>query len=208
MVVMIRMPRTKRTICEGTIMAVSAILLTALIASHGFAQAAKAPAPASYLKEATISESAGAVHVDANSPRPLEQILAALRQKYGWIVAYEDPQYTAVSDLLDAPVGMTSGKVPAGGAFSVQFPAKAPDEEKTLRAVIDSYNQSKNPGRFELRKGAQGSVYVVGTGARDEKGAISNQPVLLELPVTLAAEERSITDTVTKICEQISTQSH
>jgi hypothetical protein len=161
-----------------------------------------------YLKEATISQTSGTVHIEANSPRPLAQVLDALRQKYGWVVDYEDPQYVSSVDVLPAPDNDPQSQLPGGGSFSVDFPAAAPDPEKTLRLVVDSYNRSKNPGRFDLRGNGQSGFFVVGTSARDEKGGISPQQVLFDIPVTLPVAERTITDTVNLICQQMSAQSH
>lgn len=189
------------------------VFLTTLCASQGRSQAAAAKDSATFLKQAAVSESDGTVHIEARSPRPLLQVLEALRQKYGWVVSYEDPQYTAAADLSEPPPPAATGQMPApqlpkGGSLSVQFSAKTPEEEKTLRAIVDSYNQSKLSGRFELRKGAQGNFYVVGTGAHDDKGAIASQSPVLDVPVTIAAEDRTYTDTISMICQQTATQSH
>ncbi len=163
-------------------------------------------AAGTYLRQASVSEDAGTIHIVANSPRPLAQVLDALHLKYGWTVNYEDPAYTASADLVDAPKGSPLAKLPAGAAFSVQFPANAPDEEKTLRQIVDAYNQSKNPGQFELRHTAEGAFYVVGNGAHDDKGSIAKQQVLFDSPVTIASEERNITETVKLICDQLAAQ--
>jgi hypothetical protein len=172
---------------------------------------AAAPAPSPYSRQATVTESAGKVQITANSPRPLAQVLDALLQKYKWVVGYEDPQFTAQQDLLTAP-GVDARLLPNGGSFSVEFPAAAPnavpDEEKTLRAIVDAYNQSKNPGRYDLRKAAQGNFYVVGTAAHDEKGAIAAQKPLLDSPVTIAEEQRSVGETLNLMCQDLSTRTH
>jgi hypothetical protein len=183
----------------------SAIVLSVMVAFQGFSQTRQDSG--SYLKQAAISESAGIVQITANSPRPLLQILDALQQKYGWVVDYEDPQYVSQMDLIDAPGGSHS-RLPGGGSFSVEFPAGAPQEEKILHLVVESYNRSKNPGRFELRRGAQGVFYVVGIAAHDEKDAISSQQVLFDLPITVAAGEKPITATLDLICEEVTAQSH
>jgi len=161
-----------------------------------------------YLKEATITQTGKIVRIDANSHRPLAQILDALRQKYGWVVEYEDPQYVSSIDLVTEPGSNPQSQIPAGAGFSVEFPATAPDQEKTLRLVVDSYNHSKNPGRFDVRRNTQGNFFVVGTSAHDEKGGISPQQVLFDLPLTLPSEERTITETVNLICQEITSQSH
>jgi hypothetical protein len=183
-----------------------ATTLSVCVAMQALSQTAPGARP--YLKEATISQTAGTVRIEANSPRPLAQVLDALRQKYGWVVDYEDPQYVSSVDLAPAPDSDSESQLPAGGSFSVDFPAGAPDPQKTLRLVVDSYNRSKNPGRFDLRGNGQGAFFVVGTSARDEKGGISPQQVLFDIPVTLPNEERTITDTVNLICQQITEQSH
>jgi hypothetical protein len=159
-----------------------------------------------YLKQATVSQDAGNIRINANSPRPLAQVLDALQLKYGWTVNYEDPQYVAASDQVDAPKGSPLPKLPSGAAFSVQFAANAPDEEKTLKQIVDSYNQSKNPGQFELRHTAEGIFYVVGNAAHDDKGAMQKQQVLLDTPVTITSDDRTVTDTVKLICDQLSAQ--
>jgi len=180
------------------------IFLSFLIALQTSAQTSKGSR--SYSKDATISQSGGTVHIVANSPRPLEQVLDALQQKYGWAINYEDPQYISSMDIVTSAGGDSGSKLPAGETFAVEFSATAREEEKILHLVVDSYNQSKNPGRFELRRDTQGNFRVVGTAARDEKGAMSAQPVFLDLPLTLTTEERSVTDTVNLICEGIAAQ--
>jgi hypothetical protein len=161
-----------------------------------------------YLKEARISQTAGIVHIQADSPRPLAQILDALRQKYGWAVDYEDPQYISSIDLVPTPGGNSQSQLPAGGSFSVELPATSPDEEKILRLVVDSYNHSNNPGRFDVRRNASGNFAVVGISAHDQKGALSPQPILFDLPLTVTSEERTITETVNLVCQEITAQSH
>ena len=162
--------------------------------------------PEAYLKEATISENTGMVRVVANSPRPLEQVLDALQRKYGWIVNYEDPQYVATADYVEH-AGAEPSRIPAGRTFSVEFPATT-TEEKVLRLVVDAYNKSSNPGHFEMRQLADGGFDVVGTEGHDDKGKMSAQPIPLDLSVTLPNEERSINETVDRICDEVTKQLH
>jgi hypothetical protein len=166
-----------------------------------------------YLRQAAISEADGTIHIVANSPRPLAQTLDALQQKYGWVVDYEDPQFISKLDLVEtedpgsrAPNSKLPGHLPAGGPFTVEFPAGTPDEEKTLQLVVDSYNRSDNPGRFELRSSKPGGFFVVGAEARDARGKISHQRVILDVPITLAAQPRTASDTLKLICRKIAVQ--
>ncbi|MGA8437031.1 MAG: hypothetical protein WB762_32950 [Candidatus Sulfotelmatobacter sp.] len=159
----------------------------------------------------------------ANDSRPLAQALEALQQKYGWRVNYEDPQYISKLDLSEpkGPQDKSSHpevqqRVPGGGSFVVEFsagptPNTVPDEQKTLQLLVDSYNRSGNPGRFELRKDkdTQEPVFdVVGTAAHDNQGKIAQQQVLLDSPITMAAQERTFSDTVDLICQNIADKSH
>ena len=168
-----------------------------------------APAPSPYLREATVSESGGQVHITANSPRPLAQVLDALQLKYKWVVSYEDPQFTAPQDSVTVTqAGDIHRLLPAGGDFTVDFSGSAPDEEKTLRLIVDAYNHSKNPGRFEVRRIPEGDFYVVGTAANDDNGHIEQQKAAFDLVVTLSAEDRTITETLNLICQEIAKQIH
>ena len=161
--------------------------------------------PAPYLREAVVTETAATVRITANSPRPLLQIVEALQRKYGWVIGYEDPRYIARLDVVALPGGESQ---PAGGVFKVEFAASAPQQENVLRQVLDSYNESKNPGRFELRRTGDGEFYIAGVGARNAMGAISAQHPLLDLPLTVDARERTITETINLICRQIALKSH
>lgn len=147
------------------------------------------------------------VHVVANSPRPLEQVLEALEHKYGWVVNYEDPQYTAAQDVVNAP-GNSTLRYPSGGSFTVDFPAGKPDEGKTLQLIVDAYNHSKNPGQFELRHGPENLFAVVGVAAHDEKGAISKQSPPLDTPITIKAEDHYLNETLDALCQEVTKQSH
>jgi hypothetical protein len=183
--------------------------LFAILISQGLAQkTAEKPAPVSYLRQATVTEIAGMVRITANSPRPLLQVVDALQRKYGWVLGYEDPRYSPHLDVIDLPGDDSHARVPAGGEFIVEFPAGAPDQEKTLRHVVESYNETKNPGRFELRRTADNEFYIEGVAARDKMDAISAQHPLFDLPVTLATRERTIAGTLNQICREVALSGH
>jgi hypothetical protein len=160
----------------------------------------------SYLRQAEVSESNGTIRIVANSPRPLEQVLDALDLKYKWDVNYEDPQFVSKLDLVEAE-GPAGNLLPAGMPFTVEFPA-ATEEEKVLKAIVDSYNSSTSPGRFELRKSAQGQFSVVGAQARDVRGQLTRQPVPFDAPITIPSQERNISDTLSLICQKVSAEEH
>lgn len=164
---------------------------------------AQSPAQNNYLKRAAISELKGQVRITANSPRPLAQVLDALQQKYGWAVNYEDPRYGA----KDVVPSQSDHKIPlpGGAEFTVEFPADQA-EEKTLLFLVESYNQSRNPGRFELRN-VSGESVIVGTAARDEQGTIARQLPLLDTQITIPPQSRTINETLDLICNEVRAQS-
>jgi hypothetical protein len=179
--------------------------LGAICIFQAFAQTAEKPAP--YQKQAVVAQNADTIHISANSPRPLLQTLDALQQKFGWVVDYEDPRYISHMDYVDVPGDETRPQMPAGGSFTVDVPAKAAEAD-ALRLVVDSYNQSKNPGRFEVRPGEQNRFYVVGTGAHDGKGSVSSQQALLDISVTIPTRQRTIAETISLICGAAAKQTH
>lgn len=186
--------------------------VTLLIASHVFPQE---HSKKSYLNKAVISQNGDTVYIFANAPRPLAQVLDALEKKYWWKVNYEDPRLTSDLDLVD-DVGPryleahpgARAPIPGGGAFGVDFPSgsasgKPPDEYSTLQVIIDAYNHSGNPGRFELRRDDKGNFDVVGIAAYDNRGDLVQQKPVLDVAITVAAEERIMSNTIELIRESL-----
>jgi hypothetical protein len=165
------------------------------------------PAKTPYQRQAEVHEAAGSVLIAANSPRPLAQVADALRQKYGWMIDYEDPQFTFPSDLVvvDGPPKQT---LPAGGEFKIEFSGGNPQEEKVLADAVAAYNQSGRPGRFEMRKEEGDRFALVGIQARDESGKLSAQPVLLDAPIAISNEHRTASAVLSLLCQKLSETRH
>ncbi len=161
-----------------------------------------------YLKAASVTETAGKVQVKAVSPRPLAQVLDALLDKYGWVVDYEDPQFTSASDTVEVQGATGLAKYPSGGAFSFEFSSAPPQEEKVLQQAVDAYSKTDNPGRFELHKNPDGHFDVVGTSARDDKGSMAKQQVLLDTVLNAPTEEHSITEVLNQLCDGLTSETH
>jgi hypothetical protein len=184
------------------------LIVTQVTAAPAFSQTPPEKNPSektSFLKRATVSENAGTTEVTANSPRPLAQALDALQQKYGWLAGYEDPQFRSKSDLAE-PATAGGQILPAGGRFTAEFPSTVSDEEKILQTVVDAYNSSENPGRFELRKTKQGGFSIVGTQSKNAQGHITPQRPALDAPITLLPRQRTATDTINLIARRIAEQ--
>ena len=172
-----------------------------------------------YMKQATIVTTEASLEISANSPRPLAQVIDALQQAYGWEINYEDAQYRSVPDYKEVPAPQyfatkagTKIRVPSGGNFSVTVPVRSisdasPDEQTTLQAIVDAYNQSENPGRFELRKDLKGNFDLVGISARDGRSTVAIHP-LLDTEITIPKKQRTLLEVVDLVCSTLSLKSH
>jgi len=126
------------------------------------------------------------------------------------VVDYEDPQFISKLDVVETQAAGEHAartnvppRMPGGGAFSVEFPAEAPEKAKVLQLVVDAYNRSDNPGRFELRTNKEGVFFVVGVQAHDARGQISRQRAVFDAPITLVRRPRTASETVNLICNKI-----
>lgn len=133
---------------------------------------------ASYML-AQIVETKSSLEIAVNSPRPLDDVLIALAKKYGWRINYEDPRYPH-ADLVDDTDPSWLERHPdeghvhvvGGGAFRANISLRVgdrPDAQQVIAAVVRAYNNSGNPGRFELRASNNNDNWldVVPTAAAD-----------------------------------------
>lgn len=188
------------------------LILTMVLLSNCYI-VAQVPASAKPQPE-PITDNGTTLHLAVSGARPLADALDALQKKYGWIVNYEDPQFVDKSDVVESSdkryvVSSSTGRphTPNGTAFTVDFPSNTasgmPDAKKTLQIVIEAYNKSSNPGKFELRP-SEGRYDVIGVSAHGPDGEMVPQTSPLDAKITLASatEEKPAIDTLTSICEQ------
>jgi hypothetical protein len=162
------------------------------------------PQKRTYFDEAEIEVQNSVLRASANDPRPLAQILDGLAERFDWNPSYEDPRYDAPEDLIDdtAPAWLTQnpgGKhafIPAGDSFSVSLPEfdrnDPQNEFRTLDTVVRAYNQSHEPGRFELLTLDDGSFVAVGNAAaHGPQTPIMNTKITLKIG-PISAEEALI----------------
>ena len=168
-------------------------------------------ASSSEIKKPLIYQIGEYVHINATGERPLLQAIDALQQKYGWVIDYEDPQYLVApgsSRNLASPVHRLHAMATSANAngFSVQFQVPAnvpPDEVTVLSTIVDAYNQSGGPGRFQLVKESK-RLDVVGVAAINAQGESVTQQPVLDSRITVASRPRSVDAAVAAICEKVS----
>ena len=187
----------------------------ALIATTSLCQA---PRQTSEIKKPLIYQIGQYLHINASGPRPLLQAVEAVQGKYGWVLDYEDPEYTT------APGGAASRPSPphhlhsyaagadAGDGFSLQFnvgadPNIPPDQQKFLTALVDAYNQSAGTAQFKLLKQQHNSFAIVGVAVQGANEQMIAQQPVLDLPITLVRASRNTADAIAAICHQVSRQS-
>lgn len=186
------------------------VLLTPLAA---LSQAPRQTAPE--IRKPLIYQVGDDLHINAGGPRPLLQSLDWLQQQYGWVVNYEDPEFSVAPDSQAAASSTNRRRAYAAGAdaggFSVQFNVGAegsrpPNEEKLLRALVDAYNDSGGSAQFELLKQDDGFA-VVGVAVRDASEQYVQQQPILGLSVTLESQKSPAADALALICRQLAEQS-
>jgi hypothetical protein len=176
------------------------------------------------LKTAEVEETDGVVRIFANSPRPLAQALCAITKRNEWLVDYEDPEYTSKFDLIDATNPTWRAvhpekpplMIPQGGAFEFKYDesraATADGERQILEALVAAYNQSENPGTFEVRELSIDSrpwsvsrkrYAIVGVSIKDDQGRPQRVSPILDTLITLPKQERSASETIRLMGEEL-----
>jgi hypothetical protein len=121
-------------------------------------------------------------YVSVVDPRPLYEAVIAVSQRYGWIVDYEDPVYSAQeSKEVTAPEWRRSHPNargvfdPSGGMFVANLGeiGEKPKETETLEKLVSQYNQSANPGYFRVIHAPTGRTIVSGR-SRATPASMSN----------------------------------
>ena len=173
-----------------------------------------------FMDTGVIQHQGAAATLTANDPRPLRQAIEAVSQEYGWTVDYEDPPYKTRFDLVDDtdpawrarhPNGRAVTRV-AGGLFQSHFPeptaiSSGDAEEQVLQELVSDYNASGNPGKFVVRKEAEGRFAVIGISRRDETGKDEAVGALLDTPISLPMEQRDAEATLRLIVDSVTASS-
>jgi hypothetical protein len=175
---------------------------------------AQAPNKPSFTNAAVVERDGKTGKLTANDPRPLMQAIEAISQEYGWTVDYEDPPYRSQFDLVDDTDPTWRANHPnakgvvrvSGGLFHSSFPEPSAEnsEEQVLQKLVADYNASGNPGKFAVRKEADGRYAVIGISRKDETGKEEAVNALLDTPITIPVQQRDARDTLHLIVDTLS----
>jgi hypothetical protein len=181
---------------------------------------AQSPTKPSFMNAAVVQHNGTAGTLTANDPRPLMQAVEAISQEYGWIVDFEDPLYQSHFDLVDATDPKWRASHPnekgatrvSGGLFQSSFPepssiSSGDAEEQVLQKLVADYNSSGNPGKFVVRKEAEGRYAVIGASRKDENGRDEAVTALLDTAISIPVQQRDATATLQLIVDSLAANS-
>jgi hypothetical protein len=173
----------------------------------------------------TTESASGVAIIDINDPRPLLAALEILEKRHGLAISYEDPVYSASSDISDTAINPTSGKIfrihiPRGGAFHFQYPVEngkpQEDTQTLLRRMLFEYANVGNP-TFDLQehvfeRGTRwhfpenlrlSEWHVVPVKVRNKNGQFVSQPPLLDNIVSVVQQRGTYARPLGDICQQL-----
>jgi hypothetical protein len=118
-----------------------------------------------------VTHAAGSATVAASDPRPLWMAMNALEREYGWVIDFDDPIWTESdttaqnNPVWDAQHPGNPSRMPSGTSFQSTY-AEGPDTSRSpvivVTKVVQDYNASDNPGRFEVRRSPSGRIGIIG----------------------------------------------
>lgn len=195
------------------------LVLFVLLISVGSFLLAQTSTKPSFMNAAVIQHNGASGALTANFPRPLSQAIEAISQEYGWTVDFEDPHYTSHFDLVDDTDPTWRANHPtakgvvrvAGGFFQSNFPEPSTittgnPEEQVLQKLVADYNASGNPGKFLVRKEAEGRYAIIGVSRKDENGRDETVNALLDTSISIPVQQRDAVATLRLIVDTLSAE--
>jgi len=201
-------------------MRAAAIILTLLFSSYCDVLAQSTGQRPTYMQDGLVEHHGSSATVLANDPRPLLQAARAVAEEYGWVVDFEDPLYDSKYDTVDttdaewrAANPNSKGTLSVGGrafqsSFTEPVSVSADFPEASLKKIVDDYNKSGNPGRFELTKESDRRFTITGTESSDGSGSTSPKPPLLDTQITIPVKTRNGTETFNLFLQALSDAAH
>lgn len=166
---------------------------------------------------ATISHSNGFVKVQVKAATPLAATLAAIQKENSWTFNLEvAPLYSKFDTVDDTDPrwrvqhpGQAGVTAPAGGQFTTSFPEVGLSQSKdamqsVLKQVVQDYNVSDNPGRYEVIEDPPGTIVVVGKQVKNDSGQLEDISPVLETRITIPKQDRTVYEAVTAILAEVS----
>jgi hypothetical protein len=154
--------------------------------------------------------------IDVGTAQPVLRAIEALRERYHVPITYEEPRYVYAQDLQDISY-VHKGPVPAGvrlvaprgGTIHFEYVEVSgkPQEGITalIRRLVVGY-AAQGGAVFDVRERSMPSgpeSNVVAVRARDKWGTFVDQPDILGTPVSIPEAQRSASEFITEILQQV-----
>jgi len=133
----------------------------------------------------------------------------ALEREYGWVIDFDDPIWTESdttaqnNPVWDAQHPGNPSRMPSGTSFQSTF-TEGPDTSRSpiavVTKVVEDYNASDNPGRFDVRRSPSGRIEVTGTPRDPGRTTVD----ILDTRVSLPTEPLVSLDAVHKLVTLVS----
>lgn len=146
-----------------------------------------------YMAHATITHDDAFVHIHANSPRPVEQALSAIRREYGLVLDYEEGPSSDPGRFVNIG-GLRRWK---GGDYTVQLP-----EPDTSSITFPKQFIANVLSEFAA-DGARNFVAIYGVNNRITAAPSDVGARILDSPIVIAPVQRTIDQTVDAILSAI-----
>ena len=159
------------------------------------------------------------VKLSVENPRPVAQAIEMLKEKYGWVITYEDPCYVHESEIADVTLKVRKDLdkykpgeapkviVPKGGAleftYDVMSDTNLPaDPAMVVQKLLDAQATSGTGGRFRLETRGR-IMHVIPAEIKNSNGVLVPQQSVLDTIISLPSGERTVLQKLQNICEAI-----
>lgn len=171
-------------------------LLLLAIGSAACMQAQSTPTRPPYVGHAVLIHRNGKLIIHVNNSRPVEQALAGLRREYGLTLDYEEGE----NDDPARVTGLVKHRRWIGGSYTIEVNEPASpsfaDSKKFIAAVLSQF-RAHSPQRFTTIIGANDRITVSPSNPSER---------ILDTPITLQPEDRTIDQTINAILAAVSQQ--
>lgn len=138
-----------------------------------------------------IRHAKGSATITSSDPRPLWMAMNALEREYGWAIDFDDPLWGITETAAqhnpqwESLHHGTQSRLPSGTQFQSTFaedPTGIHSPIAVIRAIVDDYNKSGNPGRFEVHALPSGHIEVIGYSQESAHSTLDLLATQVSLP--------------------------
>lgn len=166
----------------------------------------------------TTSQTAREIRIEvADFPRPLAAAVFQVERHFGRIVTYEDGSCVDPGDIVDETAqvrrdGKTSPRILGRRLDSISLAYTPPEGsvdaqvQEVLAKLLAKWNGPSHSGEFRVKK-AVGGHHVIPVARKGVGGNTEPYTSPLETRITIASEERDVSETMSVVAKAISDSS-